>query len=115
MLSPDSQVRPLDETLARLDELVESFETDPDPIVQGRALELLQCVDAVHRVGLTRLASYLDELGGTARERAVADPAIRVLLELYDLLPSEGPSRHVGFVPLGEVKLVAARQRGPGP
>ena len=113
MLTPDGGARPLGEALARLDELVESFETDPDPIVHGRALELLQCVDAVHRAGLTRLASYLDDLGGTARERAVADPAVRLLLELYDLLPAEGPSQHVGFVPLGEVKLVAARQRGP--
>lgn len=112
MLTPDGGARALGETLARLDELVESFETDPDPIVQGRALELLQCVDAVHRAGLTRLASYLGEPGGAARERALADPAVRLLFELYELLPSEGSSPNVGFVPLAAVKLVAASTKG---
>jgi hypothetical protein len=115
MLTPDGGARPLGEALARLDQLVESFETDPDLAVQGRALELLQCVDAVHRPGLTRLAAYLSDPSGEGRERLLADPAVRLLLELYDVLPSEASPRNVGFVPLAEVRLPAASGRASRP
>jgi hypothetical protein len=105
-------VESLDAALERLDRLVESFETDPDPGIQIRGLDLLQAVDAVHRLGLTRLATYLDKLDPSARARALDDPAVRTLLELYDLLPPQAP-REPGFVPLGQLKIVrAARSRG---
>jgi len=94
----------LDLAVERLDEMVESFEQDPEPMVRERAITLLQAVDAVHRPGLARLAAYLDAAGPGLRERALADPAIRLLFELYDLLPDE-PAPLPGFVPLAEVRV----------
>ncbi len=38
-----------------LDELVREFEVLPFPQVREQVFELLQTVDALHRVGLTRL------------------------------------------------------------
>ena len=62
---PESEnQQPLDPTLAaameRLDTLVDGFESHPDPLIQEQVVALLQTVDAIHRVGLTRLAAYLD-------------------------------------------------------
>lgn len=94
----------LDLAVERLNELVESFEDDPEPTVRERAITLLQAVDAVHRPGLTRLAAYLDAAGPGLRERALADPAVRLLFELYELLPPE-PAPPPGFVPLSEVRI----------
>ena len=71
----------------RLAFLVQSFEDDQDAAVRERAVHLLKAVDTVHRIGLTRLAAVLDARGGPALEQAMADPAIRLLFELYDLLP----------------------------
>ena len=100
----------LDAALARLDALVESFENDPDPAVRERAIALLQAVDVIHRPGLTRLAALLDAAG--ARERARSDPAVRVLLELYDLLPAaELRPAESGFVPLTDLKIKLAPRR----
>ena len=94
----------LDLAVQRLDEMVESFEQDPEPTVRERAITLLQAVDAVHRPGLARLAAYLDAAGPGLRERVLADPAIRLLFELYDLLPAETPPPP-GFVPLSEIRV----------
>lgn len=94
----------LDAALVRLDTLVESFEQDPDPSLQDRVAALLQAVDAVHRTGLTRLAGILAESDGTTHGRVLADPAVRVLLELYDLLPEE-QAPPAGFIPLANVKI----------
>lgn len=96
----------LELAVQRLDEMVESFEQDPEPTVRERAITLLQAVDAVHRPGLARLAAYLDVAGPGLRERALADPAIRLLFELYELLPAEPPPP--GFVPLSEVRITRA-------
>jgi hypothetical protein len=97
----------LDLAVERLDEMVESFEQDPELTVRERAITLLQAVDAVHRPGLARLAAYLDAAGPGLRESALADPAIRLLFELYELLPPE-PARPSGFVPLSEVRIKRA-------
>jgi predicted RNA polymerase sigma factor len=91
----------------QLDEMVESFEQDPEAMVRERAITLLQAVDAVHRPGITRLAAYLDAAGPGLRERALADPAIRLLFELYELLPAE-PASPPGFVPLSELRVKRA-------
>ena len=88
----------------RLDELVASFEQDADEVVRERVITLLQAVDAVHRPGLTRLASYLDAAGPGLREQALADPAVRLLFELYELLPPE-PAPPPGFLPLTEIRV----------
>lgn len=111
---------PLDATLSRLDALIESFEQDPDPAVHDRAMELLQCVDAVHRAGLGGLARSLEGLNAADRARTVADSAVRVVLELYDLLPPDAPAvgpppAMPGFVPLTALKLKPAACRGARP
>lgn len=103
-MSPSEPPGALSFAVERLDELVASFEQDADEAVRERAIALLQAVDAVHRPGLTRLAAYLDAAGPGLREQALADPAIRLLFELYELLPAESapPS---GFVPLSEIRV----------
>ncbi|HWQ13362.1 MAG TPA: Rieske 2Fe-2S domain-containing protein [Roseiflexaceae bacterium] len=73
----------------RLDALVREFEALPSPEVREKVFELLQMVDAVHRAGLGRLVSHLRREGPPgAVERAAADPVVRTLLLLYDLLPA---------------------------
>jgi hypothetical protein len=102
----------LELAVQRLDEMVESFEQDPEPTVRERAITLLQAVDAVHRPGLSRLAAYLDAAGPVLRERALADPAVRLLFELYELLPTE-PAPPPGFVPLSEIRVKRASGARP--
>ncbi len=94
----------LDLAVERLDEMVESFEQDPEPTVRERAITLLQAVDAVHRPGVARLMSYLDAAEPKLRAAALRDPAVRLLLELYELLPAT-PSPAPGFVPLSELQI----------
>jgi len=67
----------------RLDELVKRFEAHPDPAVQERVFELLQCVDTMHRAGLRSLNELLKTAG--LQRRAVDDPEVRLLFDLYDL------------------------------
>lgn len=69
--------------LERMDDLVQSFEQHPDPEVQASVVELLQCIDTIHRSGLRRLADLLKEAGLT--ERALEAPEFRLLYELYNL------------------------------
>lgn len=97
----------LEMAVQQLVEMVESFEQDPEPKVCERAITLLQAVDAVYRPGLARLATYLDVAGPGLRERTLGDPAIRLLLELYELLPAE-PTPPPGFVPLSEIHVKRA-------
>jgi hypothetical protein len=94
----------LEMAVQQLDEMVEAVEQDPEPTVRERAITLLQAVDAVHRPGIARLAAYLDAAGPGLRERALADPAIRLLFELYELLPAE-PAPPPGFVPLSGIRV----------
>ncbi len=97
--------------VARLDELVTHFENHPHPEVRDRALALLQCVDTIHRAGLVRVAGEIEDLG-PVRDRLLADPAVRLLLELYDLAsPEETPAGNVGFVPLSAVRMLTGPRR----
>src|ERR687886_382252 len=75
--------------LERLDDLVQSFEQHPAPVVRQGAVDLLQCVDAIHRAGLRRLAQVLK--AAELLERALAHPEVRLLFDLYDL--GEGAER----------------------
>ncbi|MFN8636186.1 MAG: hypothetical protein U0893_20235 [Chloroflexota bacterium] len=102
----------LELAVQRLDEMVESFEQEPEPRVRERAITLLQAVDAVHRPGMERLAAYLNAAGPGLRERALADPAVRLLFELYELLPVE-PAPSPGFVPLSEIRVKRASGSRP--
>lgn len=67
----------------RLDDLVKRFEAHPDPAVQERVFELLQCIDTVHRAGLRSLNALLKTAG--LQRRAIDDPEVRLLFDLYDL------------------------------
>jgi nitrite reductase/ring-hydroxylating ferredoxin subunit len=87
MIDVDAEPDPLPPEVAaavnRLDQLVKRFEEHPDPAVKDRVFELLSCVDAVHRVGLRRLNELLKVAG--LQQRAVDDPEVRLLFDLYDL------------------------------
>lgn len=71
------------DALDHLVELVAGVESETDERVQERLVDLLRAVDLVHRAGLRRLHSILNEAG--LLERALDDPSTRLLYELYDL------------------------------
>lgn len=83
----DSAGRPLDDSglasfgplLDRLEELLEAVE-GLDQDLQARVFELLDGVDAVHRLAITRLADGLGEDLVSVRQ---ADPAVDWLFEAY--------------------------------
>lgn len=72
--------------LAHVDHLVRELERLPDPQIKKRVFDLLQGIDALHREALHRLVRLFKE---GVLEKVVTDPAIRTLMELYDLLPPE--------------------------
>lgn len=78
--SPPTELAPW---LHRLDELVRELEQYPEPEVGERVIELLQCVDIVHRSGLRRVAEMLRPAG--LLEQALEQPEVRLLFALYDL------------------------------
>jgi hypothetical protein len=102
---PDGDGLPdrVEAALDRLDRLIADFENDPDPSIQLMAAELLQAVDTVHRTGLQRFAGLLSRADPELVRSALADPTVRLLFELYDLLPSESS----GFIPLDEIANLA--------
>lgn len=95
-----------EEFLAHLDALVAGFEQHAEPDVRGRALELLQHVDTVHREGLSRLVEVVNRRHPQLLEEAARDPVVRLFLTLYDLEP---PERAAGaFIPLQHLRQSAA-------
>lgn len=74
-----------DELLARVDALVQRMDSLPPGKVKDQVFDLLNGIDAIHREALRRLVR-LFKPGGL--EQICTDPAIRTLLELYDLLPA---------------------------
>lgn len=69
----------LDQLLARLEQLVAEVEELEEP-TRGRMLELLDGIDALHRLALGRLP---DVLGADAVGRLREEPATAWLLEAY--------------------------------
>ena len=88
----------------RLDSLVQAFEQHPDEEVREQALEMLGLVDALHRAGIYRLVEVLWTGSPTVLEKALHDPAINILLQLYDLAPGDPE-------PLEQVELALAQVR----
>jgi Fe-S cluster biogenesis protein NfuA len=68
--------------LQQLDELLTTFARHPDEAVQEAVVALLRAVDVLHRGAIHRTAALLDEQ--SLIEKALADPYIAVLFELYE-------------------------------
>ena len=79
----------------RLVELASTLEEHPEPAVREQTVELLRAVDVVHRAGLRRLGALLRKAG--LERRALEDPEVELLFELYDLTP-DGERRRVEAV-----------------
>ena len=75
----DAPLAALGPLLDRLEELLADVEALDDQ-VRDRVFELLDGVDAVHRLGITRLA---DALGDDLRSLRAGDPAVDWLFEAY--------------------------------
>lgn len=94
--------------LDRLGELIQQFEQHPEAAVQQRALEMLQCLDVIHRAGLRRLGSLLDMAG--LQRHALDDPTVGLLFDLYDL--TEGGERARVNAVLDEVRPYLVEEGG---
>lgn len=75
-----------DALLADVNARVEAVEAWPDDAARHQVLALLNGVDAIHREALRRLVRLFKD---GVLEQVVTDPAIRTLMELYDLLPAQ--------------------------
>jgi nitrite reductase/ring-hydroxylating ferredoxin subunit len=73
-----------DALLAELNARIERMEALPDGDMKQQVFELLNGIDMMHREALRRLVRLFKE---GVLEQVVSDPAIRTLMELYDLLP----------------------------
>lgn len=84
--------------LDHVDRMVAEFENEPDQALRARVLALLEGVDAIHREALTRLVRLFKD---GVLEKVITDPAIRTLMELYDLLPHSAgaPDFITGYPP----------------
>jgi len=72
---------------AWLDDLIHEIDEQPDD-VRDRVYALLDGIDVLHRSALTRVVALLQAPGaGLGWKSARADPVIRTVLQLYDLLP----------------------------
>lgn len=97
--------------IEQLDALIQEFESLPFPQVREMVFDLLQGIDAVHREGLWRLTSFLEEeVGSDVLERASDDPIIHTLFVMYDLadadaLPQEAHSSANSFVPIDTIGM----------
>jgi len=79
----------LDQITQRLDSLVQVFEQHPIIQVRKEAMEMLGLVDALHRAGIQALVEALRNQDSRAFNHLLEDPAVEVLLTLYDLMPPE--------------------------
>jgi len=91
--SPADQ-QSLDQVAQRLDSLVQTFEQHPIIQVRSEAMEMLGLIDALHRGGLERLVKVLQAQEPALLNSLPEDPAVAMLLTLYDLMPP-GPREQV--------------------
>jgi nitrite reductase/ring-hydroxylating ferredoxin subunit len=107
----------LEQHAARIAALMQQFEASAEPQTRERIFELLEHIDHLHRTCVWRLFELVTELGGKGLiDRVAADPAVKTLFVLYDLIPSE-PLRPVvstgpvtepytgGFIPVESLRL----------
>lgn len=78
----------LDELLDRLEQLLLDVDALDEP-VRGQVFELLDGIDALHRIALANVATAI---GAEDLERIRAgDPAVEWLFDAYDIRPPEPP------------------------
>ncbi len=94
----------LSEIAVRLDSIIQSFEQHPNEEVRQKAMEMLALVDALHRDGIYHLIELLWTGSPAVLEKALQDPAINVLLQLYDLAPGEPDPVQQAEAALGQVR-----------
>ena len=85
-MSDDAQEQP--DLLAEIEHLIGELQNRHGSDVREHTTKLLEDIDAIHRAGLTHLMTVIRSMGGDAFvNRLIADPAIRMLLMSYDLVP----------------------------
>lgn len=76
-----------DDLLEEAERLLAELGRHPDGQVRAKVDRLLETVDTVHRLGLTRLVGAIHGMAGEAFiHRLCGDPAVRLLLMSYDLV-----------------------------
>lgn len=74
--------------LREIEQLIDALQRRHGAAVREQVEQLLADIDAIHRAGLTHLLEAIRGMGGDAFiNRLIADPAIRILLMSYDLVP----------------------------
>lgn len=118
----------LAQAMERLDRLVGSLENDPDPAFRERVFELLESIDAVHRMLVWRVGelAYHDH-PEFFEERLLHDSVASILFEMYGLLsptrrelaatgsdggPSPQPAALVSLVSLSDLEASMAPPLG---
>lgn len=96
--------------LRQLDDLVTIFEHHPDPTTREQVAALLSGLDLLHREGLGRLVGALRGAGADELlDQATADPIVKTLLGLYDLvdldIPEEAPAQPTPFIPVEQLTV----------
>ena len=76
--------------VAQVGAMIAAIEDIPDPAIQAKVLNALQGIDEIHREALHRLVRLFKD---GVLEQVITDPSIKTLMGMYDLLPSEAPSR----------------------
>lgn len=86
---PNSRPSPetVGEVAQNLERLVSHFENYPHPEVKEGVLEMLSMVDELHRPAIQGLAALLERADPALLDRAKEDPAIHMLLVLYEVIP----------------------------
>ncbi len=69
--------------------LLEVLEKLPYPKVQEDVFELLNCIDHLHREGLTRLVHLIEEKAEHIKIDMANDYGIQTLMMVYDFVPAE--------------------------
>ena len=72
--------------LAQVAAMLEELERVEDPEISRKVFATLQAIDAVHREALHRLVRLFKE---GVLDQVVTDPAIRTLMDMYNLLPAK--------------------------
>lgn len=76
------------DVLEEVERLIAALEAHPDRTVRENVTALLQGIDAVHRTALEKLVAAIQAMAGEPfLRRLYGDPAIRLLLMSYDLVP----------------------------